>query len=280
MNEESKYLILIVGENPLPVYVAAMNNCMDTSIIYLVHTEETEDSYGSKFFANSIKKTLRSKKTKTKVNLKRTDRSNAEKIIKTAQEIVKEIDDMSTGEENIFFYYNGGTKNMDNYFYYLLKDFENRSLKFKNKIIYKYEYDAKLKYDKEISIKDICSIHGYKLTNKDDEIIKRPHMEIVKNAKLKGNNNSNIDFSVLIKKEEKIKCVKIVDDIKKNDCKFKLFKTIYDAEKIGGSKTEVKFYCCCKDMKDLQREVDDMGYYKNRIEIVNLVDNIANNCLK
>ncbi|QFS51970.1 Card1-like endonuclease domain-containing protein [Nostoc sphaeroides] len=163
---KAKHLFLLIGENPLPNYVAAMKLLEDRCIAYLVHTNQTISQ------KEQLTRALKNKGFRTHpvpLDKDGTDnnKSNAYKIY----EIVKKYAEKIPSNERIGLHYTGGTNTMAVHAYRAISDLQPK----RTDTVYSYldartleifidtsepepfHRDIKL----EVSLKNLFNLHKY-----------------------------------------------------------------------------------------------------------------------
>jgi hypothetical protein len=268
MSNRVDYIVSLVGKNPMPSFITALNYLECNPKIFLVHTEKSEgkENIGTKRVAENIKEVLMKKNNQLTIELKGCDKSNLEKIAKVVNSIIdsvkKDLSENKKHEEIILLLdYSGGTKAMSAVFY-------ERMINFKENIIYtvtsyiddkiiklysksKNTENIKIKQvfkEPNISIEDITKLHGYKIkkySNFNKKVICGDicYFEGVDGSKIifeNGNKEQEVTVdgaAFLSLKGSIVFCFDSKIENDKRQQKFELFKIKYYANKLGGSKS-------------------------------------------
>lgn len=165
-DHKAKHLFLLIGENPLPNYVAAMKLLEDRCVVYLVHTNQTISQ------KEQLTRALKNKGFRTHpvpLDKDGTDnnKSNAYKIY----EIVKKYAEKIPSNERIGLHYTGGTNTMAVHAYRAISDLQPK----RTDTVYSYLDARTLEIfidtsepepfhrgiQLEVSLKDLFNIHKY-----------------------------------------------------------------------------------------------------------------------
>jgi len=281
------YLILLVGTNPIPNYIAAFGLSKKNSKVYLVHSRNTKDYIGTEMIAKSIEKLIKRKRPDIDVVLCGCDKSYGKDIRSALKKVIDGIN--TNAEENGFLYgnqvihlnYTGGTKAMAALTYSYIKECENND---SGKFRYLYSYldneIEKLIYDENNEIKnielklflkecnpnivEICELHGYEVSSYRDKTMV-DDVEILCNIVIKRlqTENINYNFEYIFRYGFKFCCARKVNSIKNKECKMELFKLKDNASKVCGEYTSLCIISNIEDKETLKNEVDD--FYKTKV---------------
>ncbi|GAB1537930.1 hypothetical protein NUACC21_05850 [Scytonema sp. NUACC21] len=182
---KTKHLVLLIGENPLPNYVAAMKLLEEKSKVYLVHTNQTIAQ------KNRLMKALKKKgfsSQEVPLDNDHTDdnKSNAYKIYNIVQQYLKDI----PLRERIGLHYTGGTNTMAVHTYRAISDLK------RSDTVYSYLDARTLEIfidtsesepfhrgvQLEVSLKDLFNLHNYefKLAPRSQPILPDVAAELVR----------------------------------------------------------------------------------------------------
>lgn len=272
-----KYLILLVGFNPLPNYISALNNIDKNTEIYLVYTKDNEENLGTETIAYNLKKLLEKKFDDLKINIIDIDKSNPIAIDECIDN--KILNDIRNNNEvwdeyRVILDYTGSTKILASKFYCKVKEFENSSNIEKVKVAYSYvdaaSGEIKIKEGTQIKqshkkiqleVDEILELHGFFIyENNEDKIF------------VKDNKNEVIELNELRVNELSLECTfKIEKPCKIGEVKLNLFRNRDYSVKIGGEqaitilKTNLKETDRIKLKKDFDSTV--LNYVKDRVKI-------------
>lgn len=171
--EHADYLILLVGKNPIPNLISALNCSNSDTDIFLCYTAQSENNISTLNVAENIEEEIKRLIKSITVNKVLVDKENVQEIKKTIKDkIISKID---VGEnKNIVLDCTGSTKLISAIFYDEFSKIESNvyfsyvSDKEKNVTIYDQNQrisrnknkDIALKYD--ISANNILRLHGFK----------------------------------------------------------------------------------------------------------------------
>ncbi|MDU1443552.1 MAG: hypothetical protein E6916_08560 [Clostridium cochlearium] len=283
MNFKCDYLIALVGTNPTPVFLNAMELTKNDSNIYLVYTEEkVEDRkriIGTKHIAKFIGEKLIEKKGNLNIKYCKCDKSNPKQIKKCANKIINE---MEYENKIINLDYTGSTKMMCAIFYDILKqnekihtiysyvDVKDKSIKFEVPFHvqnFTSKYLDEVIEENNITISDLLNIHGYNIeyckNNKE-----KNEFQIIENIKIdniyEGKNkllNNTIKFNKIYMRNGNIACILKSTQAEKNVCKMEIFKAKNSAYKIGGNESFLCYICNAKeeDINGLKKELNNIS---------------------
>ena len=264
--------IALVGKNPLPIYISALENCRKVNRIFLIYTSENKENISSKVVAENIREALIKKIGNVEIELIACDKSNIsliEKTIKDIKEIIK-----SNSIENIILDYTGGTKIMSVLFCnkFKMANCLLTYVSFEGKEIYKhtslddfYEEenptpisDVLRRYD--IKTEDVINLHGYKYKEDNKLAFVDKKGNVLVNKKLRDVKFCQDEFRLYIEFEQ---LVKEANDIKEY-FRYKDF-----GEKLGGTETKIIISVKLdgKNNDELELKVKD-----TRDNLVNLVN--------
>jgi uncharacterized protein YdbL (DUF1318 family) len=278
---KANYMILQVGTNPIPNLISCLALACDDAKIYLISTENNKSSIGTSIIAENLKKKLLEKRPKLTIKIIICDKSNRNKITKTANKIYDEIfkEDIDAEKNNVILDYTGGTKCMAAYFYDLLKEREKKEPSYniaysyvdsdlEKIIIEKVEISSlaieDVANENNITIDDIVEAQGYKIIKREVNEANRTGNVLVKN-----DNNNKIEFDDLLIKNFKLLCIKKSNKSKKSECKMELFHAKDNCIKIGGDQAALYFVCNCKDEDVRMLENDIKELKKSYTKITN-----------
>lgn len=105
---QAEHLILLIGGNPLPNYVAGMLLASDGATVHLVATEYTREKGGTSEIAKNVGDALTRDRPTLKAIRYETDETDGNKICATLNQIL----DTAKQSERVGFNYTGGTKPM------------------------------------------------------------------------------------------------------------------------------------------------------------------------
>lgn len=176
---QTDYLFLLVGENPLPNYVAAKLLLKEEGTLYLVYSKGTTNQ------AERLDKILRTEQFETETVSLEDYESDAYRIKKRIQECLRP----PANQLSIGLHYSGGTKPMAVHAYRAL--FEHSS-KQQQEVVFSYLNPRQLKIcidrldndsdnipvrpqDLEIQLETIFELHGRK-SKSSKKFIRTPHM--------------------------------------------------------------------------------------------------------
>lgn len=248
------FLILLIGTNPLPNYISALALSKESSNILLIHTKEQQGLISSKKLAQNLKDVLLTKKPHLQINTLEIDKSKNEEIIgKGLAYVFKIIEDNFEDYERISIAldYTGSTKMLSALFYYGFKEFEKkhenwamyysyvnneigRIINFSTNAMEVSREFKDVDADNEVTIEDICKIHGFKIDSCD--IKENDVLEDVKISSLYDANNIAYEFYKVIRKNFDLLFVGRSDKCAIGKCKLELFKLRNSAALIGGDK--------------------------------------------
>ena len=60
MKVKADYIIVLVGTNPIPNFISILALAEEGSVIYLVYTEDTYESIGTKKVSDNLEKAIKS----------------------------------------------------------------------------------------------------------------------------------------------------------------------------------------------------------------------------
>lgn len=235
--------IALVGKNPLPIYVSALESYVEGDRIFLVYTNENRGYASSRIVAENIEESLMKKLNNPKIKLIACDKSDIELIEKTIKEIKEKIRFYTI--ENIILDYTGGTKMMATLFCNKFSQDHNCKftyVSFTNKEIYKHTSlddfhevenpkSIELIIDKfKINTDDVINLHGYHCSNENNLVFIDKKGNTLENCDLINVEFSQKDFRLILKFEKTVAKAK---EIKNSYFEYKNI-----GEKIGG--TEVK----------------------------------------
>lgn len=195
-----KYYISLVGKNPMPNYISALNFCNKDTIVYLVYTEGSKNNISTKNVAINIKTNIEKKINNIKVILKPCNKSDSTNIEDVANDILDEVKKESKEcykkniKPKIILDYTGGTKSMAAIFVNIFEirqkendkaDFSASYMAKTGKCIYETSFKfideeknverEEVSYNceqingyNEITVDDIINLHGYELVIEDD----------------------------------------------------------------------------------------------------------------
>lgn len=290
MRIKANYYIALVGKNPLPNYISALNFCDEETKVFFVYTEGGNSNIGTSSVAQNIIDGIKAKIEKInpqKVSCDKSDNIKISECFKSfMDEIVNECKALYIHEERpkIILDYTGATKSMAAVFFDLCNIYqeENEDINFcasyvanKNKCVYEMSfkdlgnniscYNHKMEYISSefgISVEDIVRLHGYEMIKsnnnfmiyKDEELIFREDTEKIKEVKI-----NNFDLKITFDTEaEKVK--ELVD---------KFFYLNDIAERIGGS--EVKLEILTKSLIQVNNKI-----MSNEEAINRFYENVSN----
>ena len=169
---QTDYLFLLVGENPLPNYVAAKLLLKTKGTLFLVYSGGTKNSKGTKEQADRLGKILAIEQfTIESVSLENYE-SDAYRIQNSIQECL----DLKTNDLHIGLHYSGGTKPMAVHAYRTILEYTNEQ---QQEVVFSYLNSRQLKIcidrpnndsfgipvryqDLKIQLKTIFELHGRK----------------------------------------------------------------------------------------------------------------------
>ncbi|MFX0548664.1 hypothetical protein ACOAKC_04945 [Hathewaya histolytica] len=284
IEENIDYYIALVGTNPLPNYISALNFCSEDTVVYLVYTNKKEKIISSKVLAEGIKEEIEKKKHCKNINLQPCDKSEFKEVKKIAKKVFQDIknqenfEDTGDNEKNIVLDYTGGTKIMSAIFYDKFKEFESEcnykfNIKFsyvdnsKRKILYenygdiersKFEDIAK---ENNVTIEDIFSLHGYSVETGKEELWQdgiRVYGNDENKLIFKNNREGKVDVGKLYLKDFTLCAYKVSDKSSKDKCKHEMFILKDDVEKLGGSEACMIYkYYFNKDKLNDHKEIEE-----------------------
>jgi hypothetical protein len=157
------HLLLLVGANPLPNYVAALLLSKKGGTIHLLNSKGTED------VKNLLEQAINNKEPNVKVVPHEVDEARGHRIYQTAKRILKEIKEKSPGT-SVGLHYTGGTKAMSVHIYRAFKDdFPEGIASYLNARTVSIMIDNRdepirltpMNMDFSINLKELISLHGY-----------------------------------------------------------------------------------------------------------------------
>lgn len=283
MNFKCDYLISLVGTNPTPIFLNAMELTKDNSNIYLVYTEEKVDNgkriIGTKHIAKFIGEKLIEKKESFNIKYCKCDKSDPKQIKKCVNKILNEIE-----YENkiINLDYTGSTKMMCAIFYDTLKqnkkihtiysyvDVKDKNIKFEVPFHienFKIKYLDEIVEEKDITINDLLNIHGYNIQHYENKE-QKDGFQMMENIKIDNIykeedklSNNTIEFNKIYMKNGNIACILKSTEVEKNVCKMEIFKAKNYAYKIGGNESFLCYICNAEEkyIKDLKKELNNIS---------------------
>lgn len=276
MKVKADYIIVLVGTNPIPNFISILALAEEGSVIYLVYTEDTYESIGTKKVSDNLEKAIKKFYKQVEVKAISCEKSRPLKIKETVHNIFSDIEILNEDKNSpdktcIHLDYTGGTKSMAAIFYndFNLIKKENLHYDFTfsyvdselDRIFIEGIWDgigisiSKVAENLSITCDDIIELHGY-------------HKE---------------DFSEIkfYSKGFKLLCQYISEKSIKNECKFEIFQIKSKAIKAGGDQAEIllKFNCNEDTKNKLISDISDSSRLnsKEKIHILGIDDDLEEN---
>lgn len=256
---KNKYLITLIGKNPLPNYYTILNYSDRTDVIFAVYTQDTGTAISSKIMCDNIEKAIRKKSLDTEMIKIPCDKSSFMNIKKTAEKIMEDIlsmsdyDNIGSGTVSIILDHTGATKAMSAVFFDYFNDLEAKQIYQNIKIYSSYTaaesgeiYNNDLSSHKNasqhklteviekynITPEDIVEVHGFKLFRFDD------HVEVLYNDQFGV--EQKYSFRDIYIKEHYIWFRVEKSFICKKEIRDYYFELSRWAEKVGGSEARME----------------------------------------
>lgn len=295
MEGKVDYYISLIGKNPLPNYISALEYCEDATQAFFIYTMEENNTISTKIVAENIKLKLTKEFPNTTFELIGCKKNNYKEIEKSISKLFNNMNDKA----KIVLDYTGCTKIISSIFYDAFKEkaknsnFEIYASYTSNKGSKTVIYEELLDSSKDIEtiaindivknnpIKsgDIIELHGYK-ANLNGTMLKNlteiKHNKIDRDSENNGikdigkmpNVELNEDYNLLCTFEHKLTKKKDNNYIKRDNELIKdYFKFREIAEKIGGTEVNIIIKLIGEEPKNI--DFDELKrYFYDRIKNV------------
>ncbi len=171
------HLFLLVGENPLPLYVAALLLMDDGGTIYLLHSDGANKTLSTKPFADLLVRSLSVERPDTEFIYYGLNEGNSLRIRAEMKTILSELN--LSRMDRIGLNYTGGTKPMAIHSHDVLAEhFPNAVFSYldAHRLAMQFEGESNpidVARAREISLKELARLHGYRV----DKINQTPRHE-------------------------------------------------------------------------------------------------------
>lgn len=303
MKNNADYYISLIGTNPLPAFITLLKNCDNNTIIYLVHTTESRNNFGSKKVAENLKGIIEKRIPEVNINLVPCDKSNIKDINKCISKLVNNIKKSIRENQNarLVLDYSSGTKVMSALFAERIFNIDIEGLT--TIISYVDDNQGKILEDSkfvddraleiknvvnrfDISIEEITKIHGYKLEKKVEEKVYKKNIKYLKSESsivfINENGTRICVDKVYLLNGRLLLCFKskyLGEGKKTGVLKMELFEFKDRADKLGGNRSVIIYRSDCdKDKEEILKKDIKRAYefeMKNRIEFVSMDSNFV-----
>lgn len=230
---EFEHLILLIGTNPLPNFVAAeyfLQNNHDLKNIWLVHSEKTNSQEGTYNYAENLVNALKIRHPNNPVRFNFTPLSKISDANKISSDVRKLLIPELKENSSVHLNYTGGTKVMGTHVYLSLKQEEKRlskSFSYLDARTFRIVDDEgyiteDLRDMVSLTFSEIIQVHGFERKNKDSNNdlggVMREFRELIKGGKLKEvfHANGGYDRAIFESKNKKGKLAEKIEDIDPN----------------------------------------------------------------
>lgn len=297
MNNKADYYIALIGKNPLPNYISALNFCCEKTEVFFVYTEESYDNIGTIRVAENIIESIKIKINNINPQKIPCDKSDNNKILECVTSIMDKIiykckkNNTEEDKPKVILDYTGATKSMAAIFFDSFGNYqkENKDIEFntsyvaqKNRLIYETSFDlygndgelskhtiSDLSTEFNINVNDIVSLHGYRLEKTEDGYIILKDKEIIfKDEEAKIVNLEVKEFTLNIIFETHCEKVKQLVD--------KFFYLNDISSRIGGSevKLEILTKSLIQESNGIMSNEDGIDRFYENVSNISSMDNI------
>lgn len=300
MTPNRRFIVSLIGTNPLPAFITILKNCHENTKLYLVHTEYSRNNIGSRIVAENLKRVLEKKLPGIDIDLVECDKSDTRKIIGCINNLFNCIEESMGGSRGeLILDYTSGTKamsaifaekvlyanveNLNKYVSYVDDNqniiMEDTNLVGESKAVQIRDVVRNL----DISIEDVAEIHGYRLKKSMRECMDENNIRYIDGADsiVFVNNNGN---SITADEVYLIDCKLAVcfksKYLGKNEgigrLKMELFEFKDKAEKLGGNRSIILYQSDCSDeekkllsrylKRDYEFEMEKRLYFVDKYE--------------
>lgn len=270
-----KYIVCLVGTNPLPAFITILKNYKVGTKVLLVHTEGSVNNIGSKVIAQNLKKVLEEKFQGIDIELLECDKSNMKKIDSFVNRLFRNIK-KSIGDDckaELLLDYTSGTKamsaviservinsNIDGISTRISYVDDNQNIVLEDEGVGGesriYQIRDVIK-NCQISIKEVVNIYGYKIKEPIEEKIYEKDIKYLfsKEPIMFYNDIGNsiyIDEVYLLDGKLAL-CFKskyLGEREKVGKLKLELFEFKDKAEKLGGSRSIIVYQTDCSEVDE------------------------------
>ncbi len=176
-NNKSDHLFLLVGENPLPLFVSALLLTDDGCTIYLLHSDGSEETPSTKPFADFLARSLSFERPAVKFFYYGLNEGNSFRIQAEMRRILHDLN--LPRHSRVGLNYTGGTKPMAIQSHNVLAEhFPNAIFSYLDAHTLAMQFEGEgapinVARAVEIGLKDLARLHGYRL----DKINQTPRHE-------------------------------------------------------------------------------------------------------